>query len=612
MLRKKKEKEQARKPKFGMFSCVGYIYRMLWENERFLVFVGLAAVPLSLLAAAFGLYASPAIIRAIGSTGGFGSVALVIGGIVLARALVDAANGCLGSVVANAELNMVSILSYKAACAERTADQYLNYDVPYMEIKERAFVAVRDHSHATHFPMIFAETVGELLKFFLFGATVSLLHPAILVILIVGAAVNRQMSNWQWRKNYQERDGRNAAERRRNYISYDISQDLGGQKEIRLFDMAGSLHRRFSLHIDESLRWQKKHEGRGFFVSLTDFLIILLRDGAAYALLIDRALRGQVDAAQFVLYFSAISSLAELLGGIAWKFQQVKEGSAQVSDLREFLEYEGRLNRGEGLPVPKKPFSVEFRNVTFQYPKGEKKVLENVSFKIEAGEKVALVGLNGAGKTTLVKMMCGMILPDEGEVLLDGRTLFAYNRDEMYSLFGIIPQKYSLLPVSLEKNIACTEREEEIDRGRLMRAVELSGLQEKADSLPKGLKTPLGRAVNEDGIELSGGEKQRLLLARLIYKDPLCMILDEPTAALDPIAEDKMYRRYNEISKNATSVFISHRLASTRFCDRIFLLDGANFAEVGTHEELMAKGGKYRELFDVQSKYYQEEAAANG
>ena len=127
-----------------------------------------------------------------------------------------------------------------------------------------------------------------------------------------------------------------------------------------------------------------------------------------------------------------------------------------------------------------------------------------------------------------------------------------------------------------------------------------------------GLKTPLDRTVNDGAADLSGGEKQRLLLARLIYKDPLCMILDEPTAALDPIAEDRMYRRYNEISKNSTSVFISHRLASTRFCDRIFLLDGANFAEVGTHDELMAKKGKYRELFDIQAKYYREEVPENG
>jgi len=176
----------------------------------------------------------------------------------------------------------------------------------------------------------------------------------------------------------------------------------------------------------------------------------------------------------------------------------------------------------------------------------------------------------------------------------------------MYGLFGFIPQDYHLLPSSIAKNISAAMTEEEIDYGKLERCISMVGLKEKIDSLPGGVDTPLNREVNENGVDFSGGEIQKLLLARLLYKNPPCIILDEPTAALDPIAEDQMYRRYNEIAENATAIFISHRLASTRFCDRILLLDNANFAEEGTHEELMAADGKYRELFDVQSKYYQE------
>lgn len=267
------------------------------------------------------------------------------------------------------------------------------------------------------------------------------------------------------------------------------------------------------------------------------------------------------------------------------------------------------MNMGEGIPVPCGSFSVEFKNVTFRYPKGEKNVLENVSFKLEAGEKIALVGLNGAGKTTLTKLMCGLLLPDEGEVLLDGKSIFEYNRDEMYSLFGLIPQNYHLLPVSIACNIACTDEVWEIDQEKLNRCIRQAGLEEKIASLPLKADTPLNRQVNQDGVDLSGGEIQKLLLARLLYRGPRCMILDEPTAALDPIAEDRMYRKYNEIVNNATSVFISHRLASTRFCERILLLDGTGIAETGSHEELMAAGGKYRELFEIQSRYYQEQQA---
>lgn len=203
--------------------------------------------------------------------------------------------------------------------------------------------------------------------------------------------------------------------------------------------------------------------------------------------------------------------------------------------------------------------------------------------------------------------MCGLLLPSEGEILLDGHRPDEYNRDELYSLFGLVPQNYHLLPVSIARNIACTYEEKEVNMERLEACIRLAGLEEKVNVLPQGVLTPIDRQVNPDGIALSGGEMQKLLLARLLYRSPKCMILDEPAAALDPIAEDRMYLRYYEIVKGATSVFISHRLNSTRFCDRIFLLDGAGIAECGTHEELMNAGKRYRELFDLQSKYYKDD-----
>ena len=205
-------------------------------------------------------------------------------------------------------------------------------------------------------------------------------------------------------------------------------------------------------------------------------------------------------------------------------------------------------------------------------------------------------------------MMCGLLVPDEGEVLIDGHSVYEYNRDELYTLFSLIPQDYHFLPMTIAENIALPDYDagEVIDNEKLARCIAESGLDEKIKSLPLGWNTPLNRQVYKDAIELSGGEQQKLLLARAMYRDAEIMILDEPTAALDPIAEDAMYRRYNSI-KGVTSIFISHRLASTRFCDRIFFLDGAVIAEEGTHDELMAKGGKYREIFDVQAKYYKED-----
>ena len=202
-------------------------------------------------------------------------------------------------------------------------------------------------------------------------------------------------------------------------------------------------------------------------------------------------------------------------------------------------------------------------------------------------------------------LMCGLLLPDEGEILIDGHPLGEYNRDEIYTLFSIVPQNYTILPTTIAENVAFRDRSE-IDEARLLFCLEKAGIADKIRSLPKGIDSMMDKQYDADAVNFSGGELQKLLLARAIYRDAGVLILDEPTAALDAIAEDRMYQSYRELTSRTTSVFISHRLASTRFCDRIYLLDGAQLAESGTHEELMALGGRYRELFDIQSKYYKE------
>lgn len=607
MAGKKKKKEPKRKPKYGLFASVGYIYRLLWNTERSLVFTGIVLVPLSVILAALALYTPSAVLRALETADRFSFIALTIVGLLFAGLLFRLCDNIIQVKVGNAEHMVLLQMIYMYQKKRREQDWYLDYDPEFQKLDERGYAAItNNHTAGVHFPMEFSDILGMLLKFILFGSVISMLNPLILLLLAGGCVVNYAMSAWERKKNWNDRDIRNKIDEKIGYTAVNLSIDNQYAKEIRLYGMQDGMHTRFLELLSLGLCEKKKLERRNFLVALVEFLIFLLRDGIAYVFLIYQAAAGKLDAAAFVLYFSAVSQMSGLMGNILWKVSRVSEGALEVSDFREVLEVEGRLNRGKGIPVPKGPFSIEFRNVSFTYPEGEKKVLDNISFQIEAGEKIALVGLNGAGKTTLTMMMCGLLLPDEGEVLLDGHTLYEYNREELYGLFGLVSQRFSLLPLSIAKNIACTMEDEKIDRARLAHCIELSGLTEKIASLPKGADTPLNRELNRDGTELSGGETQKVLLARLLYKKTSCIILDEPTAALDPIAEDRIYRRYREIASHATSVFISHRLASTRFCDRIFLLDGAQFAESGTHEELMAAGGKYKELFEVQSKYYKE------
>lgn len=606
----KSPKEQKRKPKYGLFSCVAYIFRFLWANERRVVFSAAAAIPVTLAVAALTVYMPSLILEALETAGQFSNVALVIVGLLLAEALAGLANSCVTVWNETNECYVAAQLKYRQLCNHRRRDWYHQYQKSVQTLDERASKAAMNNLAAgAHFPMDFAAIVAAILNFLLFGSVVSMLSPWIVALLLAGCLLGYAMSIWERRANYREQDARNAADKRRRYVNHQISGGYKYAKDIRLYRMDGFLHELNQKLLAASQAYIDRLDRRSFVTAVVSFLVVLVRDSLAYGFLIFKAMAGELDAAWFVLYFSAITALSGYMTDILDSWSKIAEGAMQISDYREDLEIEDKLNHGAGIPVPQGPFSIEFRNVSYRYPMGEKAILENISFQIEAGEKIALVGLNGAGKTTLTMLMCGMLLPDEGEVLLDGHAVTAYNRDEMYRLFGLVPQDYNLLPTSIGRNIACTATEEEIDREKLWRCLETAGLAGKIRSLPLRERTPLNREIYKEAVDLSGGEKQKLLLARLLYKDPPCIILDEPTAALDPLAEDRMYRQYNKIVEHATSVFISHRLASTRFCDRIFFLDGAKLAEAGTHEELMAAGKKYWELFEIQSKYYREGSA---
>lgn len=378
-------------------------------------------------------------------------------------------------------------------------------------------------------------------------------------------------------------------------------------KDIRIFGLQGWMRSIWNGGMEQLKELNRKRSAVLLKGDMAGAALNLLRNGFVYLYLIGMVVSGNLTAAQFLLYFGTASGISSMIDGILGAFYGLHQQSAEISVMREFLEWEEPFLFEEGKALPKQLSACEIRleDVSYRYPGAQKDTVSHMNLTLHPGEKLAMVGLNGAGKTTLVKLICGFLDPTQGRVLLNGQDIRQYNRKEYYDLFAAVFQNFSILDCTVAQNVA--QRGKEIDRKRVERCLDQAGLWEKVEKLPQGIDTHLGRDLYEDGVELSGGQNQRLMLARALYKNADVLLLDEPTAALDPIAENDIYMRYSRMTEGKTALFISHRLASTQFCDRIVFLKNGRIAEEGTHESLLALGGEYAKLFEVQSRYYREE-----
>ncbi|MBQ6844370.1 MAG: ABC transporter ATP-binding protein [Agathobacter sp.] len=453
-------------------------------------------------------------------------------------------------------------------------------------------------------------TLTDLLKAIvgcvIYISLLSHIHVSLLLIIIITSVINfyasKHFSEWEYRHKDEFAEYNNQC----YYIS-EQAQNRKLAKDLRIFGMQPWLNELHTKGLRLTHAFTAKRNQQETIGEAIGFVLSFLRNGIAYIFLIVQVLNANMSAAEFLLYFNAIGNFTTWVTTILTQVETLHKQSLELCRFREFIELPELFLFEEGtsiLPDNTKEYEIKLKNVSFIYPESDHYIFRNLNLTIHPGEKLAIVGLNGAGKTTLVKLICGLYDPTEGEVLLNGVNIKQYNRRDYYKHFSAVFQQFSILDAPIEVNIA--QSVFDIDEARIEDVLEKAGLTEKISTLSNGIKSNVGRYIYEDGIELSGGETQRLMLARALYKDAPILVLDEPTAALDPIAENDIYMKYNEMTKNRTSLFISHRLASTRFCDRIVFLADETIAEEGTHTSLMELGGDYADLFEVQSKYYKE------
>ena len=386
---------------------------------------------------------------------------------------------------------------------------------------------------------------------------------------------------------------------------YKLSKNAEASKDIKLYGFSDYLVKTAADFIYQIEHINAKYTKQSAAISGVRALLNLVRELVAYAYLTYLVLKNRLSVSDFIFCFGIITGFSNWIMNLVFSFMEISRCCTDCALYREFVEES--VSEGK----PEVDFggvrSIEFSNVFFTYPASDTETIRNMSFKVNKGENIAIVGENGAGKTTAIKLLCGLYYPSEGDILINGRSSKEFSSDSYFDLFSAVFQDYCFMPMTIAENITA---EQSYDKERLFAAFDKAGITDKINSLSEKENTLMVKDVYKNAADFSGGEKQKLLLAKAVYKNAPVLILDEPTAALDPISENELYLKYNELTEDKISFFISHRLSSTRFCDRIlFIKDGA-VAESGTHEELMAKKGAYYRMYQTQSMYYREMGVA--
>ena len=601
------------KPKYNLWQNSWYMVKLAWRYSK-----SVLAICIILAAATAGetvvqLLIAPGILQKLELRASLpqllGAIAIFTGALILFAAAKEYfdLNKLFGRVT-------VRIKLIEAIAEKMAQTSYENLlDTAFLQRKERASSACDDNqSPAESIWLTWTNILANLLGFAVYLALLSSLSPLLILAVIATTAAGYFVSRKVNQFGYLHREEEAAYTAEMRYVKRTVTSRAFA-KDIRIFGLKPWLMEVWqkSFRLYES--FLRRRETHYFLTNLADFLLSLLRNGIAYAYLLHLTLTEGLSASTFLLYFTAASGFTQWITGILEQFTRLSKESLEISVVREFLEWPECFQLTDGDPIPDAvngTYELQLEHVTYRYPGAAEDTIHDLSLTLHRGEKVALVGLNGAGKTTLVKLLCGFLDPTQGTVRLNGVDIRKLNRQAYYKLFSAVFQEFSLLEATVAENVA--QQVEGIDEEKVWQCLEKAGLSDAVRALPQGLQTHLGRSIYDDGTELSGGQTQRLMLSRALYRDGAVLVLDEPTAALDPITESEIYLKYSEMTQGKTSLFISHRLASTRFCDRIILLENGSIAEEGSHEALLQRGGSYAKLFSVQRRYYEEGGESHG
>lgn len=490
--------------------------------------------------------------------------------------------------------------------------------VNYHYVQDGSMMNLKRKSMMTH-PAFFISTWGNFFNYLVQFAGIlfifSALSPWFVLIILAISAFLIRMSLLSQKQEFDFNNSKVEDDRRLEYL-YSVMTEYKYAKEIRINNANRFIKEKYVSVFGGQIGRLKALYQKKLGVQSLSNLLTVLQTAVMYVYFTYQVSTNQVSIEEYTVLLSSTTLFTSVLLSFFQTVGAINNNCKSIEFYREYLnmvQKNSEIYKSNELPEPALDFSNEkicFENVSFVYPNTSQFILRNVNIEITHGEKVGIVGLNGSGKTTLIKLLCRIYDPSEGRITLNGVDIRQIPYRTYCRHIGIVLQDFALFAYSVKENILfdqAAEGENGILEEKLRSSIEKSGLAEKIERLPKGLETSVYKKLDKDGIEFSGGEGQKLAMARAIFKDADLLLLDEPTSALDPIAEYEFFSRLSDISEGRTALFISHRLSSTRLCDKIYVISDGRIAECGSHESLMAQDGIYAELFKMQAQYYEKQ-----
>ncbi len=602
-----KTKAPKGKPKYSRFGCLVWAIKNLWRLDKSFVFFIFAAVPIAVISPLVSSYFSKYLIDSIGAGKPFADLAWIVIFFITASLTLNVLSNFINARCSSRRYYPTCVYQTEMGYTQGYKTDFENHEK--QDYKKISGYAWRDASSGNcALEFIWTDLSGaliHLLGIVTYASLLAFINPIVFVVVIIVSILSYFTTLWQ-NKYYEKHKHLWEKESRKAGYLGGLSENLQVAKDIKLYGLEEWLNKMMSDYRAHIIMWNKRCRLRGLWASILAGLMTLIQNGVAYIVLIGMLLAGSLSAGDFVFYFGIVGSVAGFLHGVVGDVAKLNKRADKIAYYREFYDYPNKFNYGKGCELPTGAVTIELRDVWYKYDGAEDYTLKGINLTLQAGESLALVGVNGAGKTTLVKLICGFYRPTKGEILVNGKLIDEYNIHEYYTMISAVFQEIRPVCFTMFEYVASADINRPSAREDAITAMKLAGIWEKIESLENGIDTHLMKGIYDDGVDLSGGEMQKLVLARAIYKNGSVLILDEPTAALDPIAENNLYLQYRELTHGKTSIYISHRFASTRFCDRILLLGDGVIKESGTHDELMAQNGQYAYMFGVQAKYYKE------